>query len=67
LIVYGQAGIAQIRLHKNILSKEREKSNKRSQSETGCSAAGEFRGGTKRKKKNAMKNLVREYVCILTG
>jgi len=29
LIVYGQAGIAQIRLHKNILSKEREKSNKR--------------------------------------
>jgi len=51
LIVYGQAGIAQIRLHKNILSKEREKSNKRSQSETGCSAAGEFRGDTKRKKK----------------
>jgi len=53
LIVYGQAGIAQIRLHKNILSKEREKSNKRiySQRKTGCSAADEFRRGTRNAKK----------------
>jgi len=66
LIVYGQAGIAQIRLHKNIISQEREKSNKRSRRETGCSAAGDFRGGTRnaKKKKLCHENLVREYNVI---
>lgn len=44
--------------------KEKNRIKEYSQRETGCSAAGKFRGGTRNEKKNAMKNLVREYVGI---